>query len=153
MINRRIPLKDRVIIRLTTDPQSFRMSQFSQQTTTGKLSCLAGTILDECGVGFVYSPRGVAIGLKKGVTPPSQKWIAYELSISAGPTRVDQVKIAAKARELWAAEHGDFSAERLPFYGPDWEVKTSQLDTITADRVVEFLQIISLIAAEVAAAN
>lgn len=152
MINRRLPLKDRVVIRLTTNPQNFSMAEFSRQTATGMTSCLAGTILNECGVRMSYSPRGVAVGLAKGETPPSQKWVDYELSLSRKPTSVARVSIAAKARELWAAEHGDVAAELLPFYGPDWEVETSELGSITVEQVIEFLQIVNGIGAGVSAA-
>ncbi len=151
MINRRLSLKDRVVIRLTTDPSKFRMSEFSRRTAAGTTFCLAGAILDECGVRLTYSPRGIATGLKKGVAKPSQRWIAYELSISRKPMRVAQVLIAAKARELWAAEHGDVAAEMLPFYGPDWEVKTAKLDSITAERVIKVLQVLNQVADGVAA--
>jgi hypothetical protein len=145
MINRRLPLKDRAIVWLTTRPQQFSMAEFSFSTRNAKTFCLAGLILELSGVRMAYSDEGIATALKKGEAPPSPRWIAFELSLSVRPMSVASVTIAAKARELWAAEHGADAAELLPFYAADWEVKQSELGSVTAEQVIEVLQVVNLV--------
>lgn len=154
MNNPQPSLKDRIVIRLMSEPEVLNMSEFSilprrkgtrgrRASACGTTLCLAGLILDESGVSMAYSPCGIAIGLREDETPPSLFWLNYECSLSDVPVDPQAVVIAAKARELWAAQYGELSARRLMFYGPEWGVKQCDLHKITAHHVIEFLQAIN----------
>lgn len=152
MMNPQLTLKDKVVIRLVSTPECLDMREFSALSEIcGTTFCLAGLILDESGVVLEYSPEGIAVGLEEGEIPPSSYWVAFEVSLSVRPVAPSRVMIAAKARELWAAEFGAAAAKLLPFYAPDWEVDAEDLDQVTPDRVVELLQVINLVASELSA--
>jgi hypothetical protein len=147
MNNQHLPLKERVVIRLSTSPESLDMSAFAiRQTTQGTTFCLAGLILDVSDVTMTYDADGAALGLAKGVTPPSRRWVKHEVYRSGlEPTKV---VIPAKARELWANEYGEEAAELLPFYGTEWGVEPSNLDQVTAEDVINVLLSVNAVAAE-----
>jgi hypothetical protein len=147
MKNPRLSLLQRIIIRLIATPQCFSMAEFSALSgSCGTTFCIAGLILDECGVVMEYSPEGVAVGLEEGEEPPAKRWVEYEISLSAAPVKPHSVMIAAKARELWAADYGDESAMLLPFYGPEWGLDNADVGQVTAVQVVELLQVINHLA-------
>ena len=140
-------LKDRIMVRLTASPECLNMAEFSMITACGTTFCLAGLILDESGIPLTYS-HGIASGLGRGVVVPSRRWIAYERSLSTVPVPVHRVLIAAKARELWAAEYGDQAARMLPFYGPDWGGTTQELSwRVTSTKLIQVLEAINYLAA------
>lgn len=143
MNNPHLPLKERVVIRLSTDPESLDMSQFE--------SCLAGLILDVSDIPLAYDAEGSAIGLAKGVNPPSRRWVKHEVYRSG----VDPAKVVipAKAREVWAKEYGEEAAKLLPFYGQEWGVQPSKLDQVKAEAVIDVLLSINDVAAERVAAK
>lgn len=151
MKNPQLSLKDKVVVRLISAPDCLDMREFSALSESGTTFCIAGLILDVSGVVLEYSPEGIAVGLEAGEAPPASRWVEYEMSISARPVAPSRVMIAAKARELWAEEFGDAAAQVLPFYAPDWEVDAEDLEQVTADRVVELLQVINLVAAQLSA--
>ncbi len=154
-------LEERVIGRLMTDPDVLDMAEFSALSsakTSGTKKkrrktavacrttfCLAGLICDECKVYLEHAPDGRAVGLEEGEDPPAERWINHELSLSKHPVDRSVVLIAAKARELWAAAHGDKAAELLPFYAPDWQVK--DLTRVKPGQVIEVLQAINRVVA------
>lgn len=143
MNNPHLPLKERVVIRLSTNPESLDMSQFE--------SCLAGVILDVSDIPLAYDAEGSAIGLAKGITPPSRRWVKLEVFRSG----LDPVKVVipAKAREVWAKEYGEEAAKLLPFYGLEWGVGPSELDQVKAEAVIDVLLFINDVAAERVAAS
>lgn len=137
------PLKDRIVTRLTREPTCLGMAEFSALSgECGTTFCLAGTVLDESGVAMEYDTEGCAVGLKEGETPPAERWIDHEMALAAGPVSRSSVMIPAKAREIWAAQYGDESAEMLPFYGADWELDNREMSQVTVEQVVEVLEII-----------
>jgi hypothetical protein len=152
MMHRHLSLKDKVIVRLTMAPECLDMREFSALGSCGTTFCLAGLILHESGVFLEYSPEGIAVGLEEGETPPASHWVDYEISLSARPVAPSRVMIAAKAREAWASEFGDEAARLLPFYGPDWQVEPEDMDQVTAEQVVELIQVINAVAGELIAA-
>jgi len=147
MKNPQLSLKDRVIIRILTRPECLRMEEFSVTSSCGTTFCLAGLICDECGVSMRYRSNGVAMGLAPGETPPAQRWIRHEMSLSDRPVGRLYVLIAAKARELWAAEYGEKAAKLLLFYAPEWGVAREDLDQVDPMDVVDFLQVVNEYAA------
>jgi len=167
MMNPQLTLKDKVVIRLISAPECLDMREFSVLSEKhGTTFCLAGLILDESGVVLEYSPDGIAVGLEEGETLPASRWVDYERSILARRRRAtrspasprrpstvpsSRVMIAAKARELWAAEFGDAAAKLLPFYADDWVVDAEDLDQVTPERVLELLQAINEVANELSA--
>lgn len=154
MNNRDLSLKDRVIVQLVTHPESLDMGQFSQLPSRrqalarGTTCCLAGIILLVSEIAVKYNSRGIAVGLADGEVPPSLQWVEYEMSISAKAVSPEHVIVAAKARELWADEHGNEAAKCLPFYGPDWF--PTKLRDVKADDVIELVQCIGVAAGRLA---
>lgn len=136
----RTSLIERIITRLLQGPETIDMAEFSRVTDDGPRFCLAGIILDSCGVYMEYGPHGVAVGLEAGETPASELWFDYEASIMRKPFNEAALNIAAKARELWAAEHGPASAKLLPFYGSDWDEPAVDLSALKASDLVAMLQ-------------
>lgn len=152
MNNPSLALKERVVIRLVSRPETLDMRSFSARPRTkskrnlfyGLTFCLAGLILDESQVGMQYDSRGAAVALAKGEAPPSRQWVDHELSLAENKVKPSLVVIAAKARELWAAEYGDAAAKLLMFYEPEWNAR---LEDVTAEQVVQFLQVVNVLAA------
>lgn len=136
-------LRDRVTTTLVRTPSILDMEHFSMRTDQGTTLCLAGLILNESGVHMTYDPKlGKANGLAKGTLLPAPEWIRYELSITSIAERqieAQDVLIPAKARELWAAEHGLDWGMSLPLYAADWGNGVTY-DQITARRVVHYLR-------------
>jgi len=87
-------------------------------------------------------PEDSPLALAQLQLPPQPDRIENELAIarSRAPRRrritALDVMIPATAREIWAAEHGEYAAKRLRLYPEDWG--TSR-DRITAERVLEYL--------------
>lgn len=147
MKNPRLTLKDRIVIRLVTTPKCLAMGEFSVVSEGCETTfCLAGLILDESGVFMEYNPDGIAVGLEAGEQLPDSRWIDHETSLSASPVAPERVMIAAKARELWAANHGEVSAMLLPFYGPEWGLNNDEVNQVTAEQMIELLQVINIVA-------
>lgn len=138
-----LPLKARIDDRLTRDPTCLRMAEFSAiSPECGTTFCLAGIILDESGVVMEYNPDGLAVGLEEGENVPSDRWVDFEMSLRVRRVPRSSVMIAARAREIWAAEYGDESAEMLPFYGANWGLDNREMDRVTAAQVLGILEII-----------
>lgn len=146
----REPLTDRLITRILENPRVFDMRYFSAITQEGITYCLAGLILLEDNVLLEYDKRGIAVGLAKGQQPPTPEWTEYELKQVKGAAPGDVI-IQAKAREIWAREHGIEAAEILPLYAEDWEANASfasleererALLEITPAKVVGYLRCI-----------
>jgi len=148
-----VALKDRIIRRLMAHPECLNMSEFSRISALFVPTfCLAGLILDESGVGMQHGGDGRAMGLLACEAQPSPSWIRYETSLSKEIVAPENVVIPAKARELWAIEHGAAAAKILPFYARDWELETPQLGQITPERLIQLLQTINIVATTVAIA-
>lgn len=153
-MNNLSPTLERVVRRLIAQPETLGMSQFSTLSGTrtsksksacGTTFCLAGIILDEAGICLEYGPDGVAVGLEEGETPPAAEWLTFEASLTQVAFHVGALTIAAKAREVWAAEYGKEAAKRLPFYGPDFEVESSQLGQVGPQLVIKCVRFINAI--------
>ena len=137
-----LSLKNRLLIRLTTQPRCFDMLEFSRKTRGGLTTfCLAGLILDESGVSLRYGRRGIAVGLLDASQRASDHWINYEWSLSTGPLKKNPaiIDIAAKARELWSLDYGSRPAEALPFYESDWGRPLDQVTSSNAVAVLRYL--------------
>jgi hypothetical protein len=153
MKNALVPLKDQLIHHLVTQPESLDMSEFSRVSALCVTTfCLAGLILTVSRVGMRYGPEGRAFGLQEAEIPPNARWVTYEVSLSKKPVNPATVVIPAKARELWAAAYGDAAAKLLPFYARDWELETCHLSQVTPEKLIQLLQVINTVAAEVAVA-
>lgn len=137
MFNRGKSLTDRVMSRVVKTPSILGMSQFSMLTPQGKLFCLGGLILDESAIALTYDAKGRASGLAPGQLAPSPFWINYELEQLLDVSARD-VLMPAKARELWAAEHGEYAGKALPLYADDWE-EGMTYDRITLEMVLNYL--------------
>lgn len=153
MINPSPALKEKIIINLTTDPDSLNMLHYgtlargapTRSTKKRRLRatfCLVGHILVAAGIAMEYED-GIAVRLGAREKPPTAQWVAYEVSISEVAVDPRAVALPAKARECWADRYGDEAARRLPFYGPDWELEPHQLNQVTPGRVIEALQVIN----------
>lgn len=137
MKKREKSLTDRVFNRLVRTPSVLGMSQFSERTPQGTTFCLGGLILDESNVILTYDLQGRASGLAKGQRAPSPFWINHELVQLVGVDAED-VLMPAKAREIWAAEHGEYAGKLLPLYAEDWETGMTY-DRVTAIMVLDYL--------------
>jgi hypothetical protein len=87
-------------------------------------------------------PEDSPLALAQLQLPPHPGWIKNELAIARARaprhrqiTALD-VMIPATGREIWAAEHGEDAAKRLPLYPEDWGTPR---DRITAERVLGYL--------------
>lgn len=129
---------DRVITRLVMDEGILDMRYFSRRTEHGTTYCLAGLILSAAGIGLKYR-GGWAVGLARGEQAPSAESIEHELSQLRGDIPHEAVMIPARAREIWAAEHGDFARRILPLYAEDWGVGTAY-DQITVPMVLAYIR-------------
>jgi hypothetical protein len=137
MKNREKNLTDRIFTRLVRNPGILCMSQFSMQTPKGLTFCLGGLILDESGIRVTYNSQGQASGLAKGQRAPSPYWVNKEVQRLVGVDG-EGVLMPAKARELWAAEHGEYAGRVLPLYPEDWETGMTY-ERITPEMVLAFL--------------
>lgn len=148
-----VALKDRIVRRLMAEPECLNMAEFSRVSVLFVPTfCLAGLILDESRVAMAYGPEGRAIGLLEGEAPPTPSWVRYETSLSEVAVDPATVVIPAKARQLWAADHGDAAAKLLPFYGRDWELEPHQMHQVMPERLIQLLEAINAVALDVAVA-
>lgn len=136
-LGKSLTLTDRMLVRLSADPGVFDMVEFSVSRPGRKTFCLGGIILDESKIPLKYNERRIAVGLADGVAEPSKKWLEYErLLVMNAPH--ESLCVAAKAREIWAHEHGDYAAMNLPLYVTDWEGFTEGRE-LTAQDLIEYL--------------
>ena len=127
-------LAEKIVAAILKNPESLNMEHFSSEC--GASFCLAGHILKAFGVGIVApAPSWYLCRLADDAPVPDAKWVDFESRIA------DRVAIPALARQVWAAEYGDDSAKRLPFYHENWESGLTSVELFDDDGQLQIARV------------